>query len=105
MLLRCHDYPDRRLAAVPRLPYHGLIACPAGAAPGRTAGSVSRRQSLACSCAAGSSCLIRGVMSQSQQDPHAATMFLMVGLPAAGKTTRAKELAEAHQALRLTPDH
>lgn len=29
----------------------------------------------------------------------------MVGLPAAGKTTRAKELAVAHQALRLTPDH
>jgi predicted kinase len=29
----------------------------------------------------------------------------MVGLPGAGKTTRAKELAAAHQALRLTPDH
>ena len=29
----------------------------------------------------------------------------MVGLPAAGKTTRAKELAVTHQALRLTPDH
>jgi predicted kinase len=28
----------------------------------------------------------------------------MVGLPAAGKTTRAKELAAAHEALRLTPD-
>src|SRR6202012_129971 len=25
--------------------------------------------------------------------------------PAAGKTTRARELAAAHQALRLTPDH
>jgi predicted kinase len=34
-----------------------------------------------------------------------ATLFLMVGLPAAGKTTRAKELAAAHRALRLTPDH
>jgi streptomycin 6-kinase len=33
-----------------------------------------------------------------------ATLFLMVGLPGAGKTTRAKELAAAHQALRLTPD-
>ena len=32
------------------------------------------------------------------------TLFLMVGLPGAGKTTRAKELAGAHQALRLTPD-
>jgi predicted kinase len=29
----------------------------------------------------------------------------MVGLPAAGKTTLAKELAATHQALRLTPDH
>jgi predicted kinase len=28
----------------------------------------------------------------------------MVGLPGAGKTTRAKELAAAHPALRLTPD-
>lgn len=34
----------------------------------------------------------------------AATMFLMVGLPGAGKTSRAKELAAAHPALRLTPD-
>jgi predicted kinase len=32
-------------------------------------------------------------------------MLLMVGLPAAGKTTRAEELAVAQQALRLTPDH
>jgi predicted kinase len=38
------------------------------------------------------------------QDPCAATMLLMVGLPGAGKTTRAKELAAAHRALRLTPD-
>jgi predicted kinase len=28
----------------------------------------------------------------------------MVGLPGAGKTTKAKELAAAHRALRLTPD-
>jgi predicted kinase len=35
----------------------------------------------------------------------AATMLLMVGLPGAGKTTRAKELAAANRALRLTPDH
>jgi predicted kinase len=37
--------------------------------------------------------------------PRAATLFLMVGLPAAGKTTRARELAATYQALRLTPDH
>jgi predicted kinase len=39
------------------------------------------------------------------QEPRAATMFLMVGLPAAGKTTRAKEIAATHPAVRLTPDH
>jgi predicted kinase len=48
-------------------------------------------------------------MSQSQHvdSPHpcAATLLLMVGLPGAGKTTRAKELAATHRALRLTPDH
>jgi predicted kinase len=33
-----------------------------------------------------------------------ATLFLMVGLPGAGKTTRAQELAKSHDALRLTPD-
>jgi predicted kinase len=32
------------------------------------------------------------------------TLSLMVGLPAAGKTTRARELAARHRALRLTPD-
>ena len=32
------------------------------------------------------------------------TLFLTVGLPGAGKTTRAKELASAHRILRLTPD-
>ena len=36
--------------------------------------------------------------------PSRPTLILMVGLPAAGKTTKAHELAEAHQALRLTPD-
>lgn len=34
----------------------------------------------------------------------AATLVLMVGLPGAGKTTRAEELAAARRALRLTPD-
>src|SRR5205809_946886 len=31
-------------------------------------------------------------------------MFVMVGLPAAGKSSRARELASAWSALRLTPD-
>jgi predicted kinase len=52
-------------------------------------------------------------MSQSQrfdsqrQEPFprpVATMLVMVGLPGAGKTTRAEELAAGHRALRLTPD-
>src|SRR3954453_1745524 len=46
-------------------------------------------------------------MSQSQHldGRHGAvTLILMVGLPGAGKTTRAKELAAANRALRLTPD-
>jgi len=33
-----------------------------------------------------------------------ATLFLIVGLPGAGKTVRAKALASEHAALRLTPD-
>ena len=36
--------------------------------------------------------------------PEPAELLLMVGLPGAGKTTRAKELAAVHHALRLTPD-
>jgi predicted kinase len=43
--------------------------------------------------------------SIAAQDPCSATMLLMVGLPGAGKTSRAKELAAANRALRLTPDH
>ena len=38
------------------------------------------------------------------QNRCVATLFLIVGLPGAGKTTRAKELAAAGRALRLTPD-
>jgi predicted kinase len=37
-------------------------------------------------------------------EPAATTLFLMVGLPGAGKTTVARELAVSHHALRLTPD-
>lgn len=33
-----------------------------------------------------------------------ATLYLMVGLPGAGKTTRARELAAEHQAVWLSPD-
>jgi len=40
----------------------------------------------------------------SPADPDRPTMFVMVGLPASGKTSRARELASAWRALRLTPD-
>lgn len=33
-----------------------------------------------------------------------ATLFLLVGLPGSGKTTRARQLETEHRALRLTPD-
>lgn len=33
-----------------------------------------------------------------------ATLFLIVGLPGAGKTTRARELEKSHRALRFSPD-
>ena len=36
--------------------------------------------------------------------PGPATVYLIVGLPGAGKTTRAKELEISEHALRLTPD-
>jgi hypothetical protein len=82
---------------------------------GRVLAEPGPTQPRAYPCAAGPSCLVRGVMSQSQrfgsryEEPFpypsvAITMLLMVGLPGAGKTTRAKELAAANRALRLTPD-
>ena len=37
-------------------------------------------------------------------DHRASTLFVMVGLPAAGKTFRAGQIAAEHGALRLTPD-
>lgn len=39
-----------------------------------------------------------------KSSPDNAVLVLMVGLPAAGKTTRAADLAAAYGALRLTPD-
>jgi len=38
------------------------------------------------------------------EGPPYATLFVMVGLPASGKTTRAKEIEQERGALRLTPD-
>jgi predicted kinase len=35
---------------------------------------------------------------------NVSVLFVMVGLPASGKTTRAKEIEEERRALRLTPD-
>jgi predicted kinase len=41
------------------------------------------------------------MQARQEQEP---TLFLMVGLPGAGKTARARELAAERQALLLTPD-
>lgn len=38
------------------------------------------------------------------RERQAPTLFLMVGLPASGKTVRGRELAAEHGALQLTPD-
>lgn len=48
---------------------------------------------------------LHGARSVVTQDPGVATLLLMAGLPGAGKTTRANELAVTHLALRLAPDH
>jgi predicted kinase len=37
-------------------------------------------------------------------DPEPGRLFVMVGLPGAGKTTRARQIEVQRQALRLTPD-
>lgn len=46
-------------------------------------------------------------MPRSRRPEHqpVTTLFLMVGLPGAGKTTRAEQLATTYRAVRLTPDH
>jgi predicted kinase len=45
-----------------------------------------------------------GHTDRSENTKAPPTLFVMVGLPASGKTDRAKEIEEAWQALRLTPD-
>ena len=45
-----------------------------------------------------------GHADRSEDTKPPPTLFVMVGLPASGKTARAKEIEEARQALRLTPD-
>jgi predicted kinase len=44
------------------------------------------------------------VAERVEREPAAPTLFVLVGLVASGKTSRAKELAAVHRALRLTPD-
>ena len=63
---------------------------------GRRTGQSSRRAGWA----------LKGVRSDIgvMQYGRVATLVLIVGLPGAGKTTQAKELAAQHHAIRLTPD-
>lgn len=42
--------------------------------------------------------------TRTNGEPYVPTLFVLVGLPGCGKTTRARELEEAHHAIRLTPD-
>jgi predicted kinase len=42
--------------------------------------------------------------SNKRHDHGRSTLYMMVGLPGSGKTTRAKEIETEHVALRLTPD-
>jgi predicted kinase len=44
------------------------------------------------------------ILKPHKPKPHKPVLFLMVGLPGAGKTTRAREIELASGALRLTPD-
>jgi predicted kinase len=48
--------------------------------------------------------LVGALRTTATGEGGAPRMFVMVGLPAAGKTSRARELASAWSALRLTPD-
>ena len=45
-----------------------------------------------------------GHADRSENTKTPPTLFVMLGLPASGKTARAKEIEEAWQGLRLTPD-
>lgn len=42
--------------------------------------------------------------TNERHDHEQATLYMMVGLPGSGKTTRAREIETEHVALRLTPD-
>ena len=89
--------------------HEGPFPCPSAAVPAVTDGQPGQaRQERPPACQPRQSPPAPAEMrsrSVVTQDPHAATMLLIVGLPGAGKTTRAKELAAANRALRLTPDH
>ena len=67
----------------------------------RACGPSTTRTTTARSCATPTATTSRRSVTHPSSAPK---MFVMVGLPAAGKTTRARELAAAWSALRLTPD-
>jgi predicted kinase len=54
--------------------------------------------------ATGQTCAVSTYEPETGTPTGRATLFVMVGLPGSGKTTRARQLEREHQALRLTPD-
>jgi predicted kinase len=85
--------------------YEESFRCPSAAVPAAENGQARQDHPLACQPRQPQSTPAEvRPGSVVTQDPYAAMMLLMVGLPGAGKTTRAEELAAAHRALRLTTD-
>ena len=86
--------------------YEAPFPRPSAAVPAASNGQPGRaREERSPDCQSPPAADDMGSSSTAGQEPCAATMLLMVGLPGAGKTTLAEELAAAHRALRLTPDH
>jgi hypothetical protein len=89
--------------------YEGPFPRPSAAVPAATNGQPGQaRQERPPACQSRRPPAPAGVRpgSIAAQDPCAATMFLMTGLPGAGKTTRARQLAAAHLLTAFThPQH
>jgi predicted kinase len=87
-----------------RSQYEEPFPRPPAAVPAATSGQPGQRPAACQSCQSPPAPAGMRPGSIAAQDLCAATMLLMTGLPGAGKTTLARQLAAAHRALRLTPD-